>query len=97
VTDVMAVLSEKEINDKLQELNDWKYSENSLIKEYELKDFTQALSFVVGAGVSAEKMDHHPDILMHSWNKVKITISTHSEGGVTEKDFSLAGSIESLL
>jgi len=41
-------------------------------------------------------MDHHPDIFIHSWNKVKITISTHSEGGITKKDFQLAEKIEKL-
>ena len=47
-------------------------------------------------GGEAEKMNHHPDIFLHSWNKVKITISTHSEGGVTEKDFRLAEIIDKL-
>jgi 4a-hydroxytetrahydrobiopterin dehydratase len=41
-------------------------------------------------------MNHHPDILLHEWNKVKISVSTHSEGGVTEKDFKLAGIIDNL-
>jgi 4a-hydroxytetrahydrobiopterin dehydratase len=41
-------------------------------------------------------MDHHPDILIHSWNKVRITVSTHSAGSVTEKDIELAGKIEKI-
>ena len=52
------------------------------------------ISFVNAVGLEAEKMDHHPDILMFAWSKVKITISTHSAGGVTDKDFSLAHKIE---
>ena len=61
-----------------------------------MKDFSEALSFVNKVGTFAEEMGHHPDILMHSWNKVKITVSTHSEDGVTEKDFQLAEKIESI-
>ena len=61
-----------------------------------MKDFKSALEFVNKVGAEAESMDHHPDILMHSWNKVKISVSTHSEGGVTEKDFKLAGKIEGI-
>jgi 4a-hydroxytetrahydrobiopterin dehydratase len=47
-------------------------------------------------GDEAEKMDHHPDIFIHSWNKVKITISTHNDGGVTQNDFNLAKKIAEL-
>ncbi len=62
-----------------------------------MADFKSALDFVNKVGAEAESMDHHPDILMHSWNKVKISVNTHTEGGVTEKDFSLAGKIEEIL
>ncbi len=92
----MSVFNEADLNEKLQALNGWKYENNQIGKEYELKDFKSALSFVNKIGEEAEKMDHHPDIFIHSWNKVKITLSTHSEGGITEKDFSLAGKIEKL-
>ena len=50
----------------------------------------------LGLRISPEKADHHPDILIHSWNKVKITLSTHSEGGVTENDIKLASKIDNL-
>ena len=92
----MGILNEADINEKLKTLNGWKYENNQIVKEYELNDFKSALSFVNKIGEEAEKMDHHPDILLHSWNKVKITISTHSEGGVTGKDFSLAEKIETV-
>ena len=55
------------------------------------------MDFVNKLGAEAEKMDHHPDIYIHSYNKVKITVSTHSENGVTAKDFTLAGKIENLI
>ena len=91
----MSKLSNDEITKKLEKLDGWTHVENSITKEYELKDFTHAIGFVTQVGVESEKADHHPDIVIHSWNKVKITFSTHDEGGVTEKDFSLAEKIES--
>ncbi len=93
----MALLSIDEINSKLGNLTGWNYSDNHIHKEFKLKDFISALDFVNRIGTEAERMDHHPDIFIHSYNEVKISISTHSEGGVTEKDFSLAGKIESLI
>ena len=92
----MSLLLENEIQKRLKNLNDWIYSNKQITKEFKLSDFKEALAFVNKAGNVAEEMDHHPDILMHSWNKVKISISTHSEGGVTDKDFQLAQKIESL-
>lgn len=92
----MALLSPERINEKLSELDGWNYKENNIGKLYEMHDFKAALEFVCKIGEAAEHMNHHPDIFIHSWNKVSITISTHSEGGVTEKDFILAKRIEGL-
>ena len=92
----MSLLLENEIRKRLENLNDWIYSNKQITKEFKLADFKEALALVNKVGIAAEEMDHHPDILMHSWNKVKISISTHSEGGVTDKDFQLAQKIESL-
>ena len=93
----MSKLNLDQINSNLKNLNDWNYENDSITKQFQFKDFIEALSFVNVVGLEAEKMDHHPDILMFAWNKVKITISTHSAGGVTEKDFSLAQKIEGRL
>ena len=92
----MAVLGETDRKEKLDKLNGWQFQNNQIEKEYSLKDFKSALNFVNKLGEEAEKMDHHPDIIIHSYNKVKITLSTHSEGGVTGKDFNLAEKIENL-
>lgn len=92
----MALLSSSEITQRLKNLEGWNFSDNQIFKEYKLGSFKEALTFVNKIGDEAEAMDHHPDILMHGWNKVKISISTHSEGGVTEKDFRLAEKIETL-
>jgi 4a-hydroxytetrahydrobiopterin dehydratase len=93
----MKVLSETDINEKLEKLSGWKFQDNSIVKKFELKDFKSALAFVNKVGDEAEKMDHHPDIFIHSWNKVKISISTHDAGGVTQNDFDLAKKIETIL
>lgn len=92
----MSLLDKNEIQKKIETLKGWEYLDKQIIKEFKLNDFKEALAFVNKVGDAAEAMDHHPNILMHSWNKVKITISTHSEGGVTNKDFQLAEKIESL-
>ncbi len=92
----MSRLTQDQIVKNLTILSGWGQEENQIAKIFQLKDFTEALAFVNKVGAEAEKMDHHPDIFIHSWNKVKITISTHSEGGITEKDFQLAEKIEKL-
>ena len=92
----MSVLNKDEVNARLNKVTSWKFIDNKISKEFELKDFKSALNFVNQVGAEAESMDHHPDILMHSWNKVKISVNTHSEGGVTEKDFKLAEKIEAI-
>ena len=92
----MQVLEEAKINEKINSLKGWEYKNKQIGKEYELKDFKEALSFVNKIGDRAEEMDHHPDIFLHDWNKVKITVSTHSAGGVTQNDFKLAEKIENI-
>ncbi|WP_462137003.1 4a-hydroxytetrahydrobiopterin dehydratase [Candidatus Mycalebacterium sp.] len=86
----MAILSKTEVQKKLKKLPGWKAGKSSIYTNFTLANFSEALAFVVRVGIEAEKADHHPDILMHGWKKVKITLSTHSEGGVTGKDFALA-------
>jgi 4a-hydroxytetrahydrobiopterin dehydratase len=90
------LLSSPEINVRLNKLYDWKLVNQTIEKEFIMNDFVSALSLVNKTGEAAEKMDHHPDIFIHSWNKVKFIISTHNEGGLTEKDFTLAEIIEHL-
>jgi 4a-hydroxytetrahydrobiopterin dehydratase len=93
----MSKLNHDQINSKVSKFSGWIFENESIKKQFQFKDFIEALSFVNAVGLESEKMDHHPDILMSEWNKVKITISTHSAGGVTEKDFSLAQKIEERL
>ena len=68
---------------------------DSLIKEFKFDDFMQALAFVNKVGALAENANHHPDIFL-SWGKVKISLKTHSENKITEKDYALAKDIDAL-
>jgi 4a-hydroxytetrahydrobiopterin dehydratase len=92
----MKLLSADEIEKKLVVLVGWSCSDKSIQKEFELDNFSDAVTFIVEIGFEAERLDHHPDLLLHSWNKVKVTLSTHSEGGVTDNDINLAYKINSI-
>jgi len=91
----MALLNQKQIDNHLKSLDGWKQGDKEIIKEFELKDFVRSMGFVNSVALLAEKADHHPDIDIR-WNKVKLVLSTHSEGGLTEKDFKLANQINEL-
>jgi 4a-hydroxytetrahydrobiopterin dehydratase len=93
----MTLLSKDEISLKLIKHSGWKVESKQLAREFQFRDFVEALDFVNKVGVAAEEINHHPDIFLHSWNKVKITVSTHSEGGITNKDFQLVEKIENVL
>ncbi|MFZ1082345.1 MAG: 4a-hydroxytetrahydrobiopterin dehydratase [Candidatus Kryptoniota bacterium] len=89
-------LNKPDIESRITKLPGWRYSDESIIKDYKLKDFQEAMGFVVKIALAAEKMDHHPDITIE-YNRVRIILTTHSEDGVTLKDFDLAGKIEKLI
>lgn len=91
----MALLNQEQIDNELKSLNDWKQNGKEIVKEFELRDFVRSMGFVNSVALLAEKADHHPDIDIR-WNKVKLVLSTHSEGGLTEKDFKLAKQIDKL-
>ncbi len=93
----MAILSEAEIADRLARLEGWSSgAEPSITREFSFEDFRAAVAFVNRVADAAEEQNHHPDILIHDWNKVRLTLSTHSEGAVTEADFRLAARLGSL-
>ncbi len=74
----------------------WKEENSKLKKTVELKDFKAALNFVNEVGVIAESKQHHPDLFIHEYNKVQITLTTHDEGKVTDKDHEVAKAIDTL-
>lgn len=78
-----------------QELTGWADVEaKSIMKEYKFKNFKEALDFINHIGEIAESEGHHPDINLHDWNKVTLTLSTHAIGGLSENDFILASKID---
>ncbi len=91
------ILSEEELVDRLGRLAGWRREGSELIRDYAFTDFQQAMNFINLVAEEAEAADHHPDILLHGWNKVRLMLMTHSEGGLTVKDFALAERIETLI
>ena len=75
---------------------DWRQEGDSLVRDLEFKDFAEAMAFINKVAEAAEQRNHHPDILIHGWNKVRLTLSTHSEGKVTDDDRELAAQIDTL-
>ena len=93
----MATLSDAEIQARLAQLDRWSAADGSIEREWKLEDFAAAIAFVNRVADVAEQANHHPDILLHGWNKVRLTLSTHSAGGLTEADFALASRIDALV
>jgi 4a-hydroxytetrahydrobiopterin dehydratase len=91
----MALLTEWEIQHALVHLHAWNCKQNELHTTREFADFVMAMVFVNAVALLAEEKNHHPDIDIR-WNKVTLSLTTHSEGGVTEKDIDLAKAIDSL-
>jgi 4a-hydroxytetrahydrobiopterin dehydratase len=75
----------------------WRQQDESLIRDYEFKDFAVAMAFVNQVAEAAEQANHHPDILVHGWNKVRLTLTTHSEGKLTDNDRAMAERIDAIL
>ena len=92
----MALLGEEDLNAALTERPDWSHDGDAITREFELPDFAAAIALINEVAAAAEEADHHPDIDLHGWNKVRFTLSTHSEGGLTSNDFALAGTIDAL-
>lgn len=90
------LLDDAVITEKLQPLQGWSRVGDNIEKNYEFKDFAGALAFVNQVAEQAEEMDHHPDIFLHDWNQVRITVSTHSAKGITQNDIELAERLEKL-
>ena len=86
-------LSETAITEHLAQLKDWKRQGNVIRKQYPFSGFIAAMAFVNLVAAEAEAMDHHPDILIE-FNRVTLTLSTHSAGGLTELDFQLARKVD---
>jgi 4a-hydroxytetrahydrobiopterin dehydratase len=75
-------------------MSEWSQRPDALEREFAFDDFAGAMAFVNRVAAVAEELNHHPDILVHGWNKVRLTLSTHSEGGLTDADHALARRID---
>jgi len=80
-----------------EESKDWRQEGDALVRDFKFKDFAEAMAFVNKVAEVAEQRNHHPDILVHGWNNVRLTLSTHSQGGLTESDFRMAAQFDGLL
>jgi 4a-hydroxytetrahydrobiopterin dehydratase len=91
----MALLGDSEIEARLAELPGWERAGEAIAKEFDRRDFVGSVKFVESLVEPAEAMNHHPDLEI-SWATVKVTLSSHSEGGLTAADFELATKIDAL-
>lgn len=91
----MAALSDREVKSKLVSVPDWQIESGELVRTFLFKDFKASLRFVNEVGEVAEQAGHHPDIDIR-YNKVRIALVTHDAGGITDKDFDLATTVDKL-
>ena len=86
-----------QIEAKLADFPDWQLgNDGQLHAEYTFKNFSRAMLFANAIGLLAEHADHHPDLFIHSYRHVKISLMTHSQNGITDKDFALIAQIDAL-
>jgi 4a-hydroxytetrahydrobiopterin dehydratase len=91
----MALLSDAQIEEHLEKAQ-WRRDGNAIVRELELSDFAATIALLDRVAALAEAANHHPDMLVHGWNKLRLTLSTHSQGGLTDADFALAAQIDAL-
>lgn len=92
----MKLLTDKEIQNKLQTMSGWEYQDNAIHTMLEFENFKDAFSIMTRIAFEAENMQHHPE-WSNTYNTISISLYTHDLGGVSEKDFKLAEFIDSLI
>jgi 4a-hydroxytetrahydrobiopterin dehydratase len=92
----MALLEDDEIDRRLQG-REWRREGNEIVRDLQFEDFAAAMAFVNRVADAAEAANHHPDILLHGWNRVRLAVTNHAQGGLTEADFALADRIDGLV
>jgi 4a-hydroxytetrahydrobiopterin dehydratase len=91
----MDKLSDQQRDDALERLNGWQAQGEAITRTFQLRDFARAIDFVNAVAEMADDANHHPDIDIR-FNKVKITLTTHSVGGLTRSDIELAAGIDAI-
>jgi 4a-hydroxytetrahydrobiopterin dehydratase len=89
------VLGDEQIISKLRPLA-WEREGDEIVRERRFENFAEAIAFVNKVAEVAEEANHHPDIFLHGWNKVKLSLTNHSAGGLTEADFVIAARLDEL-
>ena len=89
------MLNEEEVTARLRRLP-WEREGDEIVRERRFDDFKEAVAFVNQVAEVAEEANHHPDILLHGWNKVKLSLTNHAAGGITEVDFTMAERFDAL-
>ena len=91
----MARLSEGDIDERLAG-SQWRREGDAVVRDVELRGFKSAIAFVNAVAEAADEANHHPNILLHGYRHVRLTLTTHSAGGITENDLALASTIDAL-
>ncbi len=89
------LLSSEDVRTRLAALTGWELREDRIAKRFRFGDFGEAVEFVRSLVAPADEQNHHPDVAIH-WNEVTLTLWTHASGGLTERDFRLAETIDRL-
>jgi 4a-hydroxytetrahydrobiopterin dehydratase len=92
----MPILSNDEVHERLRSLPNWNEERDEIVRQIEFPDFIAAMDFVKAVAAKAEAAGHHPDIDIR-YNRVRLALVSHDAGGLTQRDFDLAESIEALL
>jgi 4a-hydroxytetrahydrobiopterin dehydratase len=87
------LLSDAEVEQKLAG-SDWNREGDEIVRNWKFNDFSEAMAFVNRVAEAAEEANHHPDILVHGWNNVKLALTNHSAGGLTAADFEVAAKFD---
>ncbi len=91
----MRLLNDDEITAAVGRVQ-WRRVGSELVRDWRFESFAAAMAFVNRVAALAEAADHHPDILVHGWNRVRLSVTTHSAGGLTERDFAFARSVDAM-
>jgi 4a-hydroxytetrahydrobiopterin dehydratase len=89
------LLDDQAIAERLERL-DWQREGECIVRNWKFGDFKDAMAFANRVAEAAEEANHHPDILVHGWNQVRLSLTNHSAGGLTDVDFQMAGKFDGL-
>ena len=90
------LLDDGTIEERLRDVDGWRREGDEIVRDHEFLNFAAAMAWVNAVADAAEAANHHPDILVHGWNKVRLRVTNHSAGGLTQADFDLAATLDAL-